>query len=58
MIVINETDSISDLDNNIVLEINAPSKKNIFKSTYFSKLMKIILRMRMLIKRIKEEGRH
>jgi hypothetical protein len=38
MIVINETDSISDLDNNIILEINAPSKKNIFKSTYFSKI--------------------
>ena len=38
MIVINETDSISDLDNNIFLEINAPSKKNIFKSTYFSKI--------------------
>lgn len=38
MIVINETDSISDLNNNIVLEINAPSKKNIFKSTYFSKI--------------------
>ena len=38
MIVINETDSISDLDNNIILEINAPLKKNIFKSTYFSKI--------------------
>ena len=38
MIVINETDSLSDLDNNIVLEINAPSKKNIFKSTNFSKV--------------------
>ena len=38
MIVINETENLDSLNNNIVLEINAPSKKNIFKSTNFSKV--------------------
>ena len=38
MIVINETENLENLNNNIVLEINAPSKKNIFKSTDYSKI--------------------
>jgi sRNA-binding carbon storage regulator CsrA len=38
MIIINETDNLDSLNNNTILEINAPSKKNIFKSTIYSQI--------------------
>lgn len=38
MIIINETDNLNNINNNIIPEINASSKRNIFKSTIYSEI--------------------